>query len=101
MIPTPLTYTGRAKYNIPADSDWNNATMPDCDDCRKATGWTYGSANWAYNTDGTAKTVSKATLEENGAGFRFYFGTKGGALYSVDQTANDVKIKKTLGVSLQ
>ena len=98
MINSPLIYQGRAKYPFTADSDWDNATPPDAPEPREASGWTYGNANWAYNADGTAKTVSKATLEENGAGLRFYFGTNGAALYSTDQTTYDARIKRVLRV---
>lgn len=74
MIPTPLTYTGRAKYPFTAESDWDNAIFPDAPEPREATGWEYNTETALYNADGTPKTVAKTVLEEEGDGPLLWIG---------------------------
>ena len=55
-----------------------------------------GVDHWAYTDAGVPKEVSGSVIKNHGTGLRWYVGTKGQALYSVDQTVKDAKIKKYL-----
>ena len=104
MNPTPLTYAGKVKKSITATGQTGATfesgatyTMSDDHQSRAATGWTYGTENWAYNANGTAKAVTLDDMEANGLGDRYFHGSKGCALYSADKTGSTAsKIERYL-----
>lgn len=89
-----ITATGQTGATFESSATYK---LPDCAECRDATGFTYGTENWAYNADGTAKSVTIDAMEANGLGDRYFLGSKGCALYSADKTGSTAsKIERYL-----
>lgn len=106
MINSPLQYQGPLKSNLTRVTGTSTIINPtdtyslaDTNAARVAVGFVYGVDHWAYNADGTPKTILGSVLIDNGIGYRFYVGTRGIAGYSVDQDAKShARIVKALKV---
>lgn len=100
-------YPGPVKLNIttishPSDTSiipTHTYKFADAHRMRIALGWTWGVDHWAYNADGTPKTILGSILIDNGIGYQFYCGDKGLAGYSQTQDAvSNTKIIRALRV---
>lgn len=106
MYKTPLQYSGKTRNNLTRVTGTSTTISPtdtyrlaDADAARRAAGFIYGVDHWAFNADGTPKTILGSVLIENGVGYQFYCGDKGVAGYSQAQDAvSNTKIIRALRV---